>query len=316
MKNKVIIAALGISMMAAFTGCSGGTVATVNDTEISAEDMKITEDIVSIINEYKTGKSTDDMSDEELSEFTGGVLTFMIDNELIVQEAEKEGIKVSDDEVENKAKELEATIKSNPILEKSFSENEITSEQLNVFVKKDMISKKYKDKFMESQKVKSEDLTKYYKDHQKDLEIEYAEASHILLATVNRDGTEISDNEKAKKKELAEEIVQKAKNGDDFAALAKKYSDDKETGEKGGDLGKFKREDKDAVFSRAVFALEEGNVSEVIETNSGYEVIKLKKKTKETPKYADIRESLKTKVLEEKYIKHLEELESKAEIDK
>jgi len=100
-------------------------------------------------------------------------------------------------------------------------------------------------------------------------------ASHILISYkgADRADAKISRGKQAAKKE-AERIRNLILNeGKDFADMAKQHSDGP-SGPKGGDLGKFKFEVMAKPFSEAAFALEVGEVSEVVETGFGFHVIK------------------------------------------
>jgi parvulin-like peptidyl-prolyl isomerase len=100
-------------------------------------------------------------------------------------------------------------------------------------------------------------------------------ASHILISYkgADRADAKIKRGKQAAKKE-AERIRNLILNdGKDFADMAKQHSDGP-SGPKGGDLGKFKFEVMAKPFSEAAFALEVGEVSEVVETGFGFHVIK------------------------------------------
>ena len=99
-------------------------------------------------------------------------------------------------------------------------------------------------------------------------------ASHILISYkgADRADSKIKRTKQAAKKEANRIRGLVVNEGKDFAEMAKKHSDGP-SGPKGGDLGKFKFEVMAKPFSEAAFALEVGEVSEVVETGFGFHVI-------------------------------------------
>ena len=101
---------------------------------------------------------------------------------------------------------------------------------------------------------------------------EQRSARHILLKTSEEDTEETL----VQKREKAERILKLARSGEDFGALARQYSEGP-TGPKGGDLGTFPRGRMVKAFDDAVFSLNEGEISDIVETQFGFHIIKLEK---------------------------------------
>jgi len=101
---------------------------------------------------------------------------------------------------------------------------------------------------------------------------EQRQARHILLRSDVKDSAELKD---AKRKKL-EAILALAKAGKDFSQLAREHSEDS-TGNNGGDLGFFRKEEMVAPFAEAAFSLKEGEISGIVETQFGLHLIKVEK---------------------------------------
>jgi peptidyl-prolyl cis-trans isomerase D len=100
---------------------------------------------------------------------------------------------------------------------------------------------------------------------------EQVHALHILLKTANKDAAAV--------KKQAESVLKEAKApGADFAALARKYSEDEASKNSGGDLNFFGRGAMVKPFEDAAFALSPGQISDLVQTDYGYHVIKVLEK--------------------------------------
>ena len=122
---------------------------------------------------------------------------------------------------------------------------------------------------------------------------EQVRASHILLKTEGKDDAAVkgqAEKDDVAVKAKAEEVLKQAKSGADFAELAKKYSEDDSNAKQGGDLDYFARGRMVPEFDQAVFAMEPGQISDLVKTQYGYHIIKLvDKKPSVTRPLADVR---------------------------
>jgi peptidyl-prolyl cis-trans isomerase D len=117
------------------------------------------------------------------------------------------------------------------------------------------------------------EIAEYYELNKDDKfnEPEQVRARHILVKVAS-DATE---EQKAAARKRAADLLAKVKAGGDFAALAKKSSDDPASAAKGGDLGFFPHDRMTPEFEKAAFALAPGTVSDLVETPFGFHIIKV-----------------------------------------
>ena len=147
------------------------------------------------------------------------------------------------------------------------------------------------DRFQEGIEVTEEQITAHYDEN---VETKYTQphevhARHILIR-VPRDA---DDATKAKARQRVDEVKQKIDAGGDFAELAKEYSEDPGSKERGGDLGFFPRGRMVGAFEDAAFGLEPGQVSEVVESPFGFNVIKVEEVREERRKpIEEVREEI------------------------
>ena len=127
-------------------------------------------------------------------------------------------------------------------------------------------------------------------------------ASHILIKAEASTDANTEEKEKAENaaKEKAEEIIQKIKDGEKFADLAKKYSDDTATASNGGDLDYFDLDSMAEQFSEAVKKLKVDEYTKTpVKTEYGYHII-LKTGEKNKPKYKKVKEEIKETLKDKK----------------
>ena len=199
---------------------------------------------------------------------------------------------------------------------KSLEKANIDEAYLKETIKKDLVINKYKEKYEEDLKVTDKEIETYYNKNKSDFKEESIEAYHILVSTLDDENKQVSDSEKDKLKSKANKIAEKIKSGEDFEKLAKENSDDKSTGKNGGYLGYFTKEDKNPEFTKKVFSLDKGQVSDVFETPYGYEIVKVTDKKTKQKSLEDCREEIVNRILAEKYLQHIEKLKDDTTIER
>jgi peptidyl-prolyl cis-trans isomerase D len=130
------------------------------------------------------------------------------------------------------------------------------------------------DKFVEQVEVTDTEVQEYYDAHRSEYEKpERVHARHILFKVAS----DASPEAKEAARKHAEEILGRVKAGEDFAALAKQYSEDS-SAEQGGDLGFFPRGQMVKSFEDVAFSLAPGATSEIVESPFGFHIIKVEAK--------------------------------------
>jgi peptidyl-prolyl cis-trans isomerase D len=126
-------------------------------------------------------------------------------------------------------------------------------------------------------RVPDRDIERFYNDNMELYSTpEQVRASQILFKTEGKKDEEV--------KALAEKVLKEAKAGGDFAALAKKYSEDEASAKQGGDLDYFSKGKYETAFDDAVFAMQPGTISDLVKTPEGYHIIKLVDRKEATTK--------------------------------
>ncbi len=116
---------------------------------------------------------------------------------------------------------------------------------------------------------------------------------HILLMTVGK-----TDAEAEEIRQKAEDVLKQAKKGAKFEDLAKKYSEDPGTKDKGGDLGWITQGQTVPEFEKTAFGLEKDKISDLVKTQYGFHIIKvLDKETAHTKPFEEVKDSIKTPLL-------------------
>jgi peptidyl-prolyl cis-trans isomerase C len=201
---------------------------------------------------------------------------------------------------------------------KKLDKTEKFKKNMKKIVENELADMFIKQEILESVKVEEKDLKNEYETNKENYKIEeQVKASHILIII----GEESTEEKKIEAKAKAEEILKEVLEGKiSFEELAKKYSDDKGSGENGGDLGYFSKQDMVNEFADAAFAGESGKViPALVETQYGYHIIKVSdKKTAGYKSFEEVKSEIEEFILDkkrtEKYEKMMAELKKKYKV--
>lgn len=167
------------------------------------------------------------------------------------------------------------------------------------------------------------DVKKFYDENPSRFEQpEQVRASHVLIGTLDQvTGSELTDEQKKAKRKQADDIRKRAAAGEDFAKLAKEFSEDPGSKDSGGEYT-FGRGKMVPEFEAAAFSLNTNQVSDVVTTKFGYHIIKLSEKMPAkmvalTEVAEDLKEGLKSQELQKqlKDTDYLEKMQKDANVE-
>jgi peptidyl-prolyl cis-trans isomerase SurA len=207
----------------------------------------------------------------------------------------------------------------NAALKDVLTRNNLIQEQLvELLTREGLTLQDYKDRLREqiilarlmNQAVRSRisvdasEVETYYQAHRGEFRRpDEAKVRHIFFHT--EPGAEPS--QLAAVQALAARVLEEARNGSDFASLARRHSEDV-TAQKGGDLGVIKRGEALPEFENVIFALHEGEVSDVIHTPNGLHIVKVESIFKGSGRpLSEVRAEIERRVLQEKTEKRFKE---------
>ena len=205
-----------------------------------------------------------------------GVLDDMIGYKLLVQEAKTRKIAVPDAEVEAQIAQIRSQFPNQQQFEQALAAQKTTLEAVRNDARSEMsVEKLVEGEIAAKVAVKPEAVTDFYQKNQdKFQQGPRVRASHILITVPQN--ADAATKQQAKTK--AEGILKDLKGGKDFAAAAKENSQDPGSAVNGGDLGFFEQGQMVPPFEQAAFALRPGEMSELVESQFGYHIIKVAEK--------------------------------------
>jgi parvulin-like peptidyl-prolyl isomerase len=276
--------------------------ATVNGDPIYMEQVEEQLSQLSQQHQQLQGKE----NEQYLDQFRKQILDDLIDQKLVIQQAEKENIKVTDKEINDWISQIKKQFPSEKDFQAKLTELKMTLDDLKKNRREQILSQKMIEKIVKGEKVSDKEVKAYY----------------------DKNTAEFKDPEKAKIKWIvfsdeskANEVHKQLEGGADFAKAAKDNSVDSTTKDNGGDLGLKGKDELTPEVADAAFKMELNTLSDVIKMQQGFAIIKVEEKQPERQKtFDESKDEIKNKLLSEKqrkvYESWLKKVKKTAKIEK
>ncbi|MBI5681803.1 MAG: peptidyl-prolyl cis-trans isomerase [Deltaproteobacteria bacterium] len=273
-------------------------VAEINDTEITLQEFQ------GILKRLIPDSDMASLSKEEQKELKKNILSQLIEEELIIDEAKKKGIKVSEREVTGEIEGIKKDYQGNAFTDTIVSRYG-SMEKWKEEIRRKLLTRKMIDAAVISRvTVEDNEITAYYMEHKDEITIpERVKARIIVLAT----------------EEEANNVLKRLKKGEDFTRVAKEVSIDRNMPNAGQSIyysrGKLPKEFEDVLFSMPI-----KKVSSITKTPYGYNIFRVDERTKAKNLLLhevknDIAEKLRKTKANESFQKWIKELKNNATID-
>lgn len=241
------------------------------------------------------------------------VLRQLIQDKLLLSEAKRKKIEVTDDEVEERMDELKRRFQTEEEFKKAMSEENLILVQLEKqFRERIMIDKLIDMEIRRTVSISPSEIISYYESHKS----QFKEPRKVKLRSILiRTNEERSEEEAIR---AAKQILKRLKKGGNFGLLAKEYSEGPYAAS-GGDMGWVKEGELMGRINDLVFTLDENEISGILKTNLGFHVFKVEEKVDaremEFPAAkAHVERFLFNKKIEEKLGQWIEQLKNDAYI--
>jgi peptidyl-prolyl cis-trans isomerase C len=245
---------------------NGNVVARVNDKTITSDQFERQFGIT----QQQARRQGVILDEQGLVQLKEDVLENLIDNEVLYQETQIKGYKVESTNVDERFSEVESQFSNDQEFETALENMYYTADSFRQAIERRIAIEKYIEREVVPDITVSEDESRQYYDSHQDQFVQpmQVRARHILIVV------EDQTNEEKKREALQriQEVQQKLKDGADFESLAREYSEGPSSSQ-GGDLGYFQRGQMVKPFEDAAFALQTGELSDVVETRYGYHLI-------------------------------------------
>jgi parvulin-like peptidyl-prolyl isomerase len=236
---------------------------------------------------------------ELMKELRKDAMDLIVEQEVVAQAAEKEGIAPDTVELDDYVDELRSTFDTDAQFRMKLEADGFTEESFRRHVGRMLAAKVYLDRIrMDAADIRDAEVERFYEENPNRLKLpEQVRVRHILI-TWKPMGAQ--DDRAAVRKQM-QPILERARAGEDFADLAREFSEDSATRTNGGDTGLFARGVMVPEFEAVAFSLEPGEISDPVDTTYGVHILKLEERqAPELVPYDEIRDYLREHLSEQK----------------
>ena len=274
MKKNTTTLVILLIIIFLFTGCSK-TLARADGIEVKQKEVDTYINFL-IKSQDTTGEIAS--NEEKLNDLKVSIIDMLIVIKLLEKYAEENNIIVTNEEIEEELKLVIDNYASEEDFENGLKKSGVDRKFIKDGLKKELLRNKIYNNVTANVIVTDKEVKQYYEDNKGTLFLVpfSVKAGHILAKFPwKKDNSEETQEGREEAKEKIEMIDEKLKNGEDFEELARQYSDDEVSGKSGGDLGYISEGQMVEEFDRALFSLDVGEVSKIIETEFGFHIIKV-----------------------------------------
>lgn len=274
-RRFIAVSIFAVALASVLAACGGGEA----KTEVPANAIAVVGDEVVPRSEYDrlltqakkqytdAGRKFPAVGSSGYEGIKNQIVAYLVRNAAIDEEAAQMGVKITDAEVDASLNQLiEQRFEGDRAKYRNELKKEnMTEQQLKDGLRQQLIGQRVQTMLVERVEVSDDEIEKYYNEHKSSYrQAESRMASHILVKT------------KAK----AEELYRQLQNGAKFATLAKKNSQDPGSKTSGGALGNVEKGKMVAEFEKALFKLDNGELSRPVKSSFGWHLILAQSATK------------------------------------
>ncbi|MEX2586387.1 MAG: peptidylprolyl isomerase [Actinomycetota bacterium] len=202
------------------------------------------------------------------------ILADLIMREVGLQQAQVMGVQVSEAEVDERVQQIRSQFESGDAFAAQMESEGLTVDELRGFIRRDLTFVEVQEDVAKDAAPSDEEVAEFYELNRSQFEAQ-VRVAHIVVCE-NFDEQQRSCTPSPGDEELAQQIVTRAREGEDFAALAAEHSADAVSAMNGGELGYLSRGDLVGPLEEAAFNLfEPGDISEPVRTDFGLHIVKL-----------------------------------------